>query len=225
MVNYAVIGCGVIGKVHCTAINADSQSNLLYVCDSISARAENLAEIYNCDAVFDYMDILENPSIDVIAICLPHSEHIWLFEEAIRSGKHVLCEKPLATTPDDILKMVELAEKTDFKTTVAFQHRHSPLIQSLQSYVKEGVFGQILGGEINFGCNRTMEYYNSEVWRGKWRTEGGGTLINQAIHTIDLANVFLGEPESLTGEVENRLHSEIEVEDYAIGQIFYEKNN
>jgi UDP-N-acetyl-2-amino-2-deoxyglucuronate dehydrogenase len=182
LINYAVIGCGVIGKVHCSAIESDPQSYLLFVCDINARKADELADLFNCRASYNYNKLLQNPDVDAITICLPHSMHVKLFEKALLQGKHVVCEKPLATTPRDIYKMVELSENSIMKTTAAFQHRHSPLIGKLE------------------------------------------TLINQALHTIDLANVFLGKPESLSGIVENRSLSDIEVEDFAFGQIIYEKN-
>lgn len=224
MVNYAVVGCGVIGKVHCAAIDLDPMGKLLFVCDIDVNKADKMADLFNCFSSYNYNELLLNPDVDVITICLPHSAHFELFEKAVSHGKHVLCEKPLATTPKDIYKMVELSEYGKLKTTVAFQHRHSPLIIKLKELVIQGAFGEILGGEINFSCERSMDYYNVDFWRGRWETEGGGTLINQAIHTIDLANIFLGIPNSLSGRVENRSHCEIEVEDFAIGSISYEKS-
>ncbi|MGL1890093.1 MAG: Gfo/Idh/MocA family oxidoreductase [Spirochaetaceae bacterium] len=224
MVNYAVVGCGVIGKVHCSAIMDDPNGNLLFVCDIDTNKADKMAELFNCESSYNYSELLINHNVDVITICLPHFKHIELFEKALEHGKHVLCEKPLATTPTDIYKMVELTEQIDLKTTAAFQHRHSALIIKLKELVDRGIFGDILSGDLNFSCDRSMDYYNTGFWRGRWDSEGGGTLINQAIHTIDLANLFLGKPQSLTGKVENRSLPEIEVEDYALGSISYEKN-
>jgi len=224
MINYAVIGCGVISGTHCSAITSQENSKLYAVCDIIPERADKLAKKYNCKSSYSYDEILQNNEIDAISICLPHFKHLAFFEKAIKNGKHVITEKPLAIKFKDIEQMVLLSEQTTLKTTVAFQHRHSILVQKLKSYLDNGIIGKITGGEINFYCDRDMNYYSSESWRGKWATEGGGTLINQAIHTIDLANFFLGMPVNVKGYIKNKRHKEIEVEDFASGKVFYKDN-
>lgn len=221
MINYGVIGCGVISKVHCAAIEKETNSKLLTVCDTDPERANTLAEMYACNAVYNYDEVLADPNIDVITICLPHHEHYRLFRESLAAGKHVLTEKPLAIKTNDVRDMVNLSESTNLKTTVAFQHRHSILVKEIKRYLNSGIFGDIQGGELEFHCTRNMDYYDSEEWRGKWETEGGGTLINQAIHTIDLANLFLGNPIKVEGSIQNRQHHKIEVEDYAVGTVRY----
>lgn len=224
MINYAVIGCGGISEVHCSAITSQKNSRLYTVCDIIPEKADKLGKKYNCKTSYNFNDILQNDKIDVVSLCLPHFKHVDFFEQALVSGKHVIIEKPLAIKYEDVKKMVLLSEQSDLKTTVAFQHRHSILIQKLKSFLDNGLIGEITGGEINFCCDRGMDYYNADDWRGKWSTEGGGTLITQAIHTIDLANVFLGVPVNVKGYIENREHPNIEVEDFAFGKVFYKDN-
>lgn len=224
MINYGVIGCGVISKVHCAAIEKEINSKLITVCDIVPEKANDLAKTYGCNAVYDYDEVLKDPNIDVITICLPHHEHYKLFKKSLSAGKHVLTEKPLGINFNDVSDMVKISEATELKTTVAFQHRHSILVKALKTYLDSGLFGDIKGGELEFHCTRDMDYYDSDEWRGKWATEGGGTLINQAIHTVDLANLFLGCPLNVEGSIENRQHPKIEVEDYAQGSVIYKNS-
>lgn len=221
MINYGVIGCGGISKVHCPGIQKQKESRLHTVCDIIPERADALAKEFACNAVYNYDDVLQNDEIDVITICLPHHEHYELFKKALAAGKHVISEKPLAINMENLVEMVKLSETTSLKTTVAFQHRHSELIIALKEYLDSGLIGEIESAQLDFYCTRDMDYYNADSWRGKWATEGGGLLINQAIHTIDLANLFLGKPIKVTGNIKNLLHPEIEVEDYALGDVKY----
>lgn len=224
MINYAVIGCGGISKVHCAAIQLQKDSFLHTVCDIVPEKADQRAAEFNCSASYLYDEILGNSEIDVVTICLPHHEHYSLFKKALSGGKHVISEKPLAINMEDLEDMVELSETTTIKTTVAFQHRHSLLVKALKTHIDNGLIGNIEKVDVNFFCRRDMDYYDADEWRGKWATEGGGTMINQAIHSIDLANIFLGEPIHITGRTENRFHSQIEVEDFGEGIVFYNDN-
>lgn len=224
MLRFAVIGCGVISPLHCWAIKQHPRAQLSCVCDVIPEKAEKMAAEYDCHHTTDYHSILSDPNIDAITIALPHHLHHTLFADALAAGKHVICEKPLATTPSDLEKMIELAQSTSLTTSGIFQHRFAPLIETLIDCANKNQFGQISSGSIYFSCDRTQAYYDSADWRGIWRGEGGGTLINQAIHTIDLLTPFFGRPISVDGKVARKRLPNIQVEDFAQATVLYNNN-
>ncbi|MBI4976808.1 MAG: Gfo/Idh/MocA family oxidoreductase [Spirochaetes bacterium] len=221
-INMAVIGCGIIGEVHAWAVVKSGKAKLVCTCDIQPSRAEAFAKKYNCRAETDYRRVLADPSIDAIAIGTPHCEHTHIFLDAIKAGKHVICEKPLSTTPDNIYAMIDAAKKSPLVTTGVFQHRFSPITSVIMKHLSAGALGKITGGSLTFQCRRAKEYYASDPWRGKWKFEGGGLLINQAIHTIDALTLFFGKPVAVSGHVERRHMDTIEVEDFAEGVVEYQ---
>lgn len=221
MKQFALIGCGVIGQVHAWAIAHAPGAKLLYACDIIPERAEKLARQHGATPITDYRAALALPGVDAVSIALPHFEHAHVFLEALAAGKHVICEKPLATHPADIARMIEAAKKTDRVAAGVFQHRFSPVVETLADHVRRGALGRLTSGSIDFTCQRSAAYYDSDAWRGKWACEGGGVLINQAIHTVDLLSLFLGRPLAVEGRVQRRWLTNIEVEDHASARLRY----
>jgi len=222
VVKYGVIGCGVIGNVHARAVINDPGAVLTAVCDIRSERAEAFKQEFGCRSYLDYHELLQDDEIDAVTICLPHGAHRDAFRAAVRRGKHVLCEKPLGIRPEELSDMISLSEEAPVVTAGLFQHRFSPLVQTLHQALLSGTFGEIQGGSLTFSCERDGAYY-SDDWHGTWSAEGGGTLINQAIHTIDLACLFLGDALSVSGSVERQWRDDIEVEDTAEARIRFDR--
>ncbi|MEI6519583.1 MAG: Gfo/Idh/MocA family oxidoreductase [bacterium] len=224
MIRYAVIGCGVIGPVHAQAISQIPEAQLMAVCDVDIARAQKVADEYNVAVVMeDYRQILERDDIDAICICVPHYLHAQIAIEAAEAGKHIFCEKPMAIDPEDMDNMIDAADDAGVQLGICFQHRFDPVMIELKKMVDEGKFGKLLMGSAQVICLRDEAYYASEDWRGKWETEGGGVLINQAIHTIDLMMWIFGEAESISGTYNTLRWDEIiEVEDTAVGVVEFE---
>jgi predicted dehydrogenase len=156
-----------------------------------------------------------------VAIGLPHHLHSQVFLDALAAGKHVICEKPLSTTPADLYKMAAAAQKSSQITSGIFQHRYSPVSIILARTLAEGVWGKVKEVDIPFTCERTPAYYAKSPWRGTWAQEGGGTLINQAIHTLDTMVHLLGMPSALKGQVARKRMQDIEVEDFGEAQFYY----
>ncbi|MBA2482170.1 MAG: Gfo/Idh/MocA family oxidoreductase [Planctomycetes bacterium] len=219
-VRAAIIGCGVIGPTHAKALSLDGRAGFVLACDVDPAAAARLGAPRTSA---DWRDALD-PSIDLVCVCTPHHLHAEQVVAALAAGKHVLCEKPLATTPDDVRRMVDasaLAEKRGVVASGVFQHRFSPLVRRLHELVRGGDFGAVHSGDMTVRCKRTEAYYASGPWRGKWAGEGGGLMINQAIHTLDLMNWFCGRVVSVAGTVERRKVRTIEVEDWAEATVRY----
>ncbi len=221
----AVIGCGVIGRVHAWSLAALPGANPVLLVDMRRERAERLAA--DLVAAFPALakpavaetagEAMTRAEIDAVTIALPHCEHREPFESALRVGKAVLCEKPYATSMADLVRMRAAADAAAVPAMGVFQHRYSPLVRFLRGSIRSGALGRVRGLGIDFACRRDETYYASEPWRGSWKTEGGSLLINQAIHTIDLAVFLLGDPAWVRGRVERRWVPNIETEDWADG--------
>ena len=228
--NVAVIGCGVIGRVHAWSLAALAGASPALLVDIRRERAERLAAdlvaafpglakpdvAVSADAVWGRADI------DAVTIALPHYEHREPFENAVEARKAVICEKPYATSMEDLVRMRAAADAASVPTMGVFQHRYSPLARYIHRSIRSGSLGHVQRVEIDFACRRDESYYSSEQWRGVWKTEGGSLLINQAIHTIDLAVFFLGDPAWVSGRVERRWVPNIETEDWADGSFGYD---
>jgi predicted dehydrogenase len=219
-VRFGVIGCGVIGPVHAQAVADIADARLMAVCDEIPERAGELARTYEVDAVTEYHALLARPDIDAVCICTPHYLHAEMAVAAARAGKHVFCEKPMALDPADMDAMIAAARDAGVQLGVCFQHRFDPVIGHLKAMIDDGRFGTLLMGSAQVRCIRDADYYNSAAWRGTWAQEGGGVLINQAIHTIDAMLYLFGDPLSITGQMATLRWSDlIEVEDTAHGLV------
>jgi UDP-N-acetyl-2-amino-2-deoxyglucuronate dehydrogenase len=220
IVRAAIIGCGVIGPTHATALSFDRRVELVLACDSDLQAASRLGAPR---VSANWRDALD-PEIDLVCICTPHQLHADQCVAALAAGKHVICEKPLATSPIDINRMVDaslIAERGGQMVSGIFQHRFGPLARRLHELLRAGEFGPVEEGRLDFRCTRTVEYYASAPWRGRWDGEGGALMINQAIHSLDLLNWFCGKPVSVAGRVERRRIASIEAEDWAEATIAY----
>ncbi len=217
----AVIGCGVIGPAHAASFVGIPGVQLRCVCDVQPNRAERLAHEFNTQPITDYRQVLADPLVQLISLATPHPVHPMIFAEALAAGKSVISEKPLASNWTDIDQMVHFAAAAPTISSGVFQHRYSPIIRQLYQFIRQGDLGRIVRGKVWFRCFRGPAYYQADAWRGKAQAEGGGVLINQAIHFIDLLTYFLGQPMNVLGRVEHRWVPDIEVEDAGSAQVTY----
>ena len=215
--HYGIIGCGVIGPLHAHALSELPEARLSGVCDVDRPRAEAVAAKHDVPFVTtDYRELLARPDIDAVCICTPHYLHAEMAIAAAQAGKHVFCEKPMATTAADMEAMIVEADRAGVQLGICFQHRFDSVMVQLKAVLDEGKLGQLLMGSAQLRCLRDRQYYESAAWRGTWSQEGGGVLVNQAIHTIDLMVWLLGEVVSVTGVCATLCSREfIEVEDTA----------
>lgn len=220
---FGIIGCGVIGPVHAHALSQIPQARLVGVCDIIPERSERIRHEFGADVIVtDYRELLDRPDIDAICICTPHYLHAEMTIAAANAGKHVFCEKPMAIDPADMDAMIAAADRAGVQLGICFQHRFDPVMVQLKALVDAGHFGRMLLGGAHCRCRRDASYYNSAAWRGTWAQEGGGVLINQAIHTIDVMFWLLGEATSVTGTASTLCWNDfIEVEDTATGIVTF----
>lgn len=213
MIQAAILGCGVIAPTHAKALELDGRARLRWACDLDPTRSGVVAaERFTTHVA----EVFADPAVDVVHLCTPHHTHADLACAALAAGKHVICEKALATTPADITRMVRAAGAAPkLVASGIFQHRFSPLARRLRSLVAGGDFGRVQRIAVEFRCTRTASYYASGPWRGRWDGEGGGLMINQAIHTLDSALGFLPSPTTVAGHVSRSRLATIEVEDGA----------
>ncbi len=212
MLQVAIIGCGVIGPVHAAAVRLDREAEIRWACDRDTAKLRRVAA---AQQTADSAEVFADPSVGLVCVCTQHPEHAALVEAALAAGKHVVCEKPLASTPADLQRILAAAAAHPRQVASGiFQHRYAPLARRLRQLVAEGAFGRIADVEVDFVCTRDAGYYASGAWRGKRLAEGGGVAINQGIHTIDLGLWLAGlTVERVAGRVRRRRLDCIEVED------------
>lgn len=210
----AVIGCGAICGNHIKAIQ-DAGQILCALCDVDESRAERMIEKYGLENVkiyTDYRVMLELEKPHAVHICTPHDLHVPMTVEALRRNVHVLCEKPVCISIEELDALRYAVQNSKAQLGVCHQNRYEPNMIRL----KELSGGQVKAGFGSVVWHRDETYYHSAEWRGTWAREGGGVMINQALHTLDLMQWICGFPKSVIAHTYNdRLQNVIEVEDTA----------
>ena len=220
-IRFAILGCGVIGDVHARAIaELPELCELVALCDVNPTRAEEYAKKYNVKAYSDYAEMLSDREIDAVSICTPSGMHADQAIAAIEAGKHVLCEKPMSLTTADALRIREAEARSDKKLSVIFQMRYTEDIQYLKRVIEEGMLGQLTFCDLYMKYWRDESYFKVSPWRGTFKMDGGGALMNQGIHGIDIMHYLCGAPKLLTAKVKTLVHN-IETEDTAVAAVEY----
>ena len=214
MFRVGIIGCGGISAVHAKVIQELEDTALVACADIRPERAKAMAEQYGCAAWEDYRRMLDEADLDAVHICAPHYLHPEMVREAADRGIAVFTEKPPAIDREGWALVKESANRVP--VGICFQNRCNPNVLACRKLLESGEYGALRGIRAFVTWNRTPEYYAAANWKGRWATEGGGALINQAIHTLDLVLGFLGEPDQAEAAMANhRLRGAIEVEDTA----------
>ena len=214
-IGFAIVGCGNIAPFHAEGICNTSGAELIAVCDKDEAKAKELAEKFSANVYFDYAEMLTRDDIDVVNICLPSGLHAPLSIQAANAGKHVMVEKPLDITVEKCDSIIEACNKNRVKLATIFPSRFKASSMAIYKAIKSGRFGKLTLGDTNVKWYRSAEYYASGNWRGTWKFDGGGALMNQSIHYIDLIQYFMGPIESVTAHC-STIVKDIEVEDTAV---------
>ena len=222
MLRVGIVGCGNIFTMHATSADHLENSQIVAVCDIKKDRADKAASKYNCKAYYDYKELIDNENLDVVHVCVPHYMHPVISRYAIEAGVNVLCEKPMSIKYEDAVANVELAEKKGVKYGIIFQCRYNDASKLVKQKVEDGTLGKIISARVVLTWSKPDDYYVLSDWKGTWDKEGGGVVIDQAIHSIDLANWFINdEIETVQAHMANRHHSIMEVDDSAEGFITY----
>ena len=210
----ALVGCGGISSNHIGGI-LEAGETICALCDVDPARAEQKIEkhsLSNVTVYTDYSEMLKRENPDVVHVCTPHDLHAPMAIEALRQGIHVLCEKPLCINLEQLEALRNAERESRAQLGVCHQNRWKPSMVELKRLAERGVCGAF--GSVVW--DRDEAYYRADAWRGSWEHEGGGVMINQALHTLDLLQWICGMPTHVIAEIENRTHrGVIEVEDTA----------
>lgn len=219
---FAVVGAGVIGALHARTIAHLDGASLGAVVDVEPDRAAGLAGEYQARALGDLDHALALPDIDAVAICTPSGNHADLAEAALRAGKHVVVEKPLDVSLEAGRRVARAERESGRTVAVISQHRFDPSSLLVDQAIRDGRLGRVTSGSATISWWRSQGYYDSAGWRGTWALDGGGALMNQGIHTIDLLVWFLGRPVEVFAWTGCLAHDRIEVEDTAVATIRFE---
>ena len=212
----AVVGCGKVGHLHAKALSRLSESVFVAVCSRNLQRAKQFAAQYNVEAYNDVEEMIAKSRVEALTVCTPHPQHAEPAVKAAQAGVHVLIEKPLASSLEDCDAIINAGRKKGVRIGTVSQRRFYTPCQRVKRAIEDGKLGRpILGSVAMYGW-RDQAYYQSDPWRGSWKAEGGGVLVNQAPHQLDLLQWFLGPIDELFGYWDNLNHPSIEVEDTAV---------
>ncbi len=219
---FGIIGCGMISGFHARAIN-DTRGAKLVACYSRNLEsAGDLAGQYDA-AAYDNLDqFLRHEGLDVVTVCTPSGAHLEPAIRAANAGKHVVVEKPLEITLRRCDRIIEACEKNGVVLSTIFPSRFHRCNQLLKKAIDAGRFGTLTLGDAYVKWFRTQEYYDSGEWRGTWNLDGGGALMNQAIHSVDLLTWLMGPISELSARTATLAHDRIEIEDVATASIQFE---
>jgi predicted dehydrogenase len=219
---FAIVGCGVIGKVHARAISRTAGAALTVTVDLDETVARELAEQHGATPASALRDALLRDDVDAVAICTPSGNHAELAIQALAAGKHVVIEKPVDISIEAALRLNNALATSDRTVTVISQHRFDPSARVVRDAIQRQRFGVITSGLVSVAWWRSQSYYDSGDWRGTRRMDGGGALMNQAIHTLDLLVWMMGQPVEVTAYSGLLAHQGIEVEDTVVANIAFE---
>jgi predicted dehydrogenase len=219
---FGIIGCGMISRFHAKAI-ADIRGAKLVACfDTVPAAADRLAKETGCRSYHDLKKMLANDDVDIVTIGTPSGAHLEPALAAARAGKHVIVEKPLEVTLKRCDKIIEACDKAGVVVSTIFPSRFHESSQLIKKAVDKGRFGRLTIGDAYVKWYRTQEYYDSGAWRGTWKLDGGGALMNQAIHSVDLLTWLMGPVAQISAHTATLTHKRIEVEDVAMATLRFE---
>ena len=211
-VGFGIIGAGMIAEMHAAALQSVDNCKLIGIYDPVIAAAESKAAQFNCKVYQTLEDMLADPEIGAVTIATPSGLHGKLCIAAAKAGKHIFCEKPLEITVKKVDEVLKACEEHHVLISPVFQSRFSKPVQIVKKAMEQGRFGKMLLASIQMHWFREESYYKNSNWRGTWAMDGGGALMNQAIHMIDLLIHLNGDPAEVFAFAGTMTH-DIEVED------------
>jgi predicted dehydrogenase len=214
-----IVGIGTIADIHAQALQESDNLELFSVYSRSEKNARGLGEKCNVRWYTDWDAFISDPELDAVSVCTPSGNHLEYGELAARAGKHVIIEKPIEVTLDRAKRLIRVCEENSVALAVIYQSRFVLEIQVLKRKLDEQVIGKLFMGDARIKWFRGQDYYDSGAWRGTLTLDGGGVLINQAIHTIDLLQWFMGDVESIYGITGTLTHERLEGEDNAVAAI------
>ncbi|WP_210480957.1 Gfo/Idh/MocA family protein [Naasia sp. SYSU D00948] len=223
-IRYGIIGCGSIGTTHADALALLEEADLVAVCDLDRTKAQAVADKHGIEHVFtSFEEMLDSVQLDAVSVATDHKSHFAPAMAAIRRRVHVIVEKPITHSLEQAHELVTAAEEHGVKLGGVFQRRFFPSAQRMRAAIEEGRLGRIVIAECIAHLGRDRAYFDSADWRGTWRGEGGGVLMNQAVHMVDMLLWMVGTPTEVYGRWDLLKHGDyIDVEDVAAGVVAFE---
>lgn len=211
--NFAILGAGIVAEYHKTAVesNKDIGAHLSAIIHYEPSKFKAISNQFGVRCI-SFDDALSDKEIDVICICTPSGQHAAQAIACANAGKHMVIEKPLALSLSDADAMIAAANANDVRIAVAFQRRTEPLFIQIKQALTGGDLGDLTLGSVVLPYFRGQSYYDLASWRGTWGLDGGGVLMNQGIHIVDLLTWYMGDPVAIQAQA-GTLHRDIEVED------------
>lgn len=219
VLNFGIVGYGMIAKIHAKCIEKLPGATLVAVCGRNRNHAQFFVSEYGAQVYTDYQDMLADENIHAICILTPSGTHAEFGIAAALAGKHVIVEKPIDVSLEKADKLIETCRAADVKLCCISQHRYDHAIVELKKAVDANWLGQLNFGASHTKWYRSPEYYESKAWRGTWEFDGGGALINQSIHYIDLLHYMMGPVDEVYAYCVTRAHERIDVEDIAVAAV------
>ena len=211
----AIIGPGKVGHMHAKALRNLPESEFTAVCGRNPDKTRDFAAQYGIQPFTD-IDEMAKSGVEAVLVCTPHPFHRDCAVQAARAGMHVLVEKPLAASLEDCDAMIQAAKESGVQLGTICQRRFYRPVQRARQAIADGKIGRPILGTVNMYGWRDEAYYHSDPWRGSWKLEGGGVLVNQAPHQLDILQWYMGPVEEVFGYWSNQNHPYIEVEDTAV---------
>lgn len=218
----SIIGCGIISEVQAEAIKRSANANLVSVYSRDSENARRIGEKFQVPWSTEYENILSDERIDLVSVCTPSGTHLDYGKRAAEAGKHVVVEKPIEVSLERGKQLIAACRANNVRLAVIYQSRFEPEILKMKRLIEAGSLGKIFLADAIVKWHRKQEYYESADWRGTLALDGGGVLINQAIHTIDLLLWMVGSVHSLSGYIGTLTHEGIECEDNAVATLRFQ---
>lgn len=210
---FALVGCGVIATTHVRALRGlQHRADLVFCSDVVPERAEALAAEFGLEAAA-YEDVLADPGIDAVTVCTPSGRHAEVGVPALLAGKHVIVEKPMEVSLEACDRLLAAQATSGMTLAVVSQHRFDAASRVVKAAVDDGELGRLVLAEARVPWYRTQDYYDSGEWRGTLAFDGGGALMNQGVHTLDLLRWTCGPVLTVYAQARTAAHERIEVED------------
>jgi len=221
-IGFGVVGCGVIAPFHVKSIEAADGAELVACCDIIEDKAKAFAKEHGCKHWYrDLDDMLKQDDVQAVCICTPSGIHARNGIAVAQAGKHIMCEKPLDVTLENIDALIDAADESNVKLGGIFQRRTYPTSHLVRNAVRGGKLGKLVLGDAYLKYFRSHEYYASADWRATWELDGGGALMNQGVHGIDLLLWIMGGVSQVSAFTRHLVRN-IVVEDTAVAILEFE---
>ncbi|MEL6105108.1 MAG: Gfo/Idh/MocA family oxidoreductase [Planctomycetota bacterium] len=221
-IGIGIVGCGMIANFHAKAIKDAAGAELIGAASRRMDATQTFATEHGCHAFASLEEMLADDRIGAVSVCTPSGAHLDPAVAAARAGKHVIVEKPLEITTERCDKIIQACEEAGVRLTAIFQSRFHQSSRLMKQAVDAGRFGRITMGDAYVKWYRSQEYYDSGAWRGTWELDGGGALMNQAIHSVDLLLWLMGPVKQISAMTATMTHERIEVEDVAVANLKFE---